>query len=442
MRLLTKLSLENLHDPNRYERQIDKIFNKMKSLHGLGALFEQKQDSVPLFTFGYDRRNLAKILAASVKKESYFYSPQTQFKIVTKNKERIIYSFSQTDKIVLGVLSNLLNEMFHPFLSPNVYSYRHRITAKNEVADLGHYVAEQRKKRAAKGLYFFQTDIASYSDHVIVSPSSPFWDLIQTFFNELNIRPTDYQWYLIQGAIRPEYYNINGSLQQNIKGLPTGSPITTLLYNFYTTKVDHLFTHLPTLFYARYSDDLILCDPSLDKVRLAEESIHDTMKSLGLSLSEKKTHRMYLSPSGRPGEEPGWKGCSTLELLGHSLNAFGAYTISFKRQKKLLDQTKARISNTLNLLRGETQEHLGRAVCGAVNDYFVDPNIGGNLAKTAVRNSNDVKALAHLDYLIALAVAERISGIRGPQSFRRVPYRKIREDWKLISLTRLRNESF
>jgi hypothetical protein len=47
--------------------------------------------------------------------------------------------------------------------------------------------------------------------------------------------------------------------------------------------------------------------------------------------------------------------------------------------------------------------------------------------------------LAELDYFIERTIAEALTGRRGPQAFRHVPRRRLREEWKLESMVRLRN---
>jgi len=438
----TQVTLENLHDPMRYEHQIDRIFSKMKSLHGVGALFETKQESVPFFSFGYDRRNLAKILATSVKKEEYFLSTHSQYVIRVKNKERIIFKFTLTDKIVVGVLASVLTDILQPFVSDNVYSYRKKTMPKHQVIALADYIKEQRHVKYEKGLYFLQTDIKSFSDEIWISESSPFWDQLRDNFHTLGIRPSGYQWRLIQAAIRPEYTDINGALQMSIRGIPTGSPITPLLYNHYPARVDHMFTHLPSMFYARYSDDIIICDPSESKVLLARESVMENMKTLGLGLSDKKTLAYYLNPAGLKGQNPKWEGANRLEILGYSVNACGDFTISRARQKKLLHQIRARIANSLALVQDESLDQRGLTVCFVVNKFYTDSSMGNNPVIFAVKNSTDRKQLGHLDYLIALYIAECLSGVRGTRAFRTIPYKMIREEWGLMSLVRMRDTLF
>jgi hypothetical protein len=52
---------------------------------------------------------------------------------------------------------------------------------------------------------------------------------------------------------------------------------------------------------------------------------------------------------------------------------------------------------------------------------------------------NNRAQLKHLDYLIALSLAETLSDKRGVRAFRIIPYKKLRRTWHLHSLVVARN---
>lgn len=442
MNTYSHLSFQNLHDPLRYEFQIDKLFNRIKDQKGIGALFDITQENIPVFSFGYDRRELARSLAISIRNEGYRFTPPVQrfVKTKNKNKKRILYQINILDKIVIGVLVKLLTEILLPFLNPCVFSYRKGVSAKDEVFSLAKYIKKQRATTQKHGVYLLQTDIASYSDEINIQETSFFWDKLAEYFDALNIKPSEYHWYLIKESIRPEYYNIDGALTTNLKGAPTGSPITTLIYNYYVGCVDFYLTSEPSLFYARYSDDIIICHTDASIVESAKDYLDIYLRALSLKLSEKKTRCFYFSPSGNSGIDPKWKGSNKVDLLGYSLNAQGDYTISTARQYKLLTKIRYRIKNTLAIIQNESLENQGRLLCYVVNSVLTD-NSSTNHSLEALNYSSDSVQLKHLDFTIALLIAEAISGIRGPKAFRKVPYRHMRQNWGLLSLVVMRNKA-
>lgn len=434
------LTFQNLHDPMRYELQIDKMFNKVKDRKGLGALFETEYEGVPLFSFGYDRRELARNLAISVRNESYRFTPPVQKMVKTKNKnkKRLLYHINVLDKIVICVLARLLTELLLPFLNPCVFSYRKGVSAKDEVVSLARYIQSQKNLTCSKGVYLLQTDIASYSDEINIQETSPFWSRLEGYFDKLGLKPTEYHWYLIKQAVRPDHYNLEGALVTNLKGAPTGSPITTVLYNYYVACVDFYLTSEPDLFYARYSDDIILCHTDQNIVESAEDYLHMYLEAMSLGLSEKKTRRLYFTPSGQADSNPRWKGTNRIDVLGYSLNGSGKYCISAPRQHKFLTRIRYRIKNTLNILKEYTFDEQGRHICQVVNSLLTSDNTGSHTLE-ALNQSNDAAQLEHLDYQIALIIAEALTGIHGVKAFRKVPYRKMRHDWGLLSLLMLRH---
>jgi hypothetical protein len=58
------------------------------------------------------------------------------------------------------------------------------------------------------------------------------------------------------------------------------------------------------------------------------------------------------------------------------------------------------------------------------------------LLRSVVTNRPQLKAI---DYYVARIVAEALAGESSVRAFRRVPYRKLRDTWKLVSLCHQRN---
>ena len=418
------------------------MLNKVKKQRGVGALFELKQDGIPLFTFGYDRENLARILAESVRKEEYVLSPPVLCAIKVKNKERLIYKFSPLDKIVIGTIGTFLTEVLAPFIHDEVFSYRKHLSASDEVKSLSKYIMSQRKRNNRSQFYLFQTDIHSYSDEINVQDHSPFWETLNSIFKQANLKPSKYHWQLIKDTIRPSYINDEGSLACNLKGLPTGSPIAPFVYNFYVYTVDTALSRPEELFYARYGDDIVICHHDIQIMSGYVTKLSTNLQKLKLQKSPKKTHLFYLSPAGNSCPYGQWRGVNRVDILGFNLNAQGHYCVSMPRQKSLLKKIRLRIQNILHTLADEDQETKGRLLCQILSKFMIDESHISSPIISAVENSNDTKQLKHLDYLIALSIAESLSGIRGCRSFRKIPYKTIRRKWGLLSLARMKSHGY
>ena len=85
----------------------------------------------------------------------------------------------------------------------------------------------------AGGLYLIKLDIQSYTDEVYVGEDSKIWSIIEELFMSEGIQPSAYMMKMIRFIIRPEYYNHDDHLMMNLYGIPTGSAITAILYNYY-----------------------------------------------------------------------------------------------------------------------------------------------------------------------------------------------------------------
>jgi hypothetical protein len=108
----------------------------------------------------------------------------------------------------------------------------------------------------------------------------------------------------------------------------------------------------------------------------------------------------------------------------------------------LLIDLKKRALRTARALAEAPLDERGRTVCAAVNrtlssrlDFTQERSAA--LLRRAVTNREDLK---QLDYAIARIVARAVTGVPGPRAFREVSYRKIREEWRLISLFHARNQ--
>lgn len=433
------LTLNSLHDPTLYAEQIEKMCMKLKSRGGLGAMFLTKDQGVPLFAFDLDRHRLAKAIAASVRREEFQLSPPTQRLLTKQNqKERLIFDLLPTDKIVVGSMTALLTQLFEPFLSPHLYSYKKGICHRDLVIALASYIRKEQNERKGKGVYLIHTDIASYANEINVQDTSSLWKQIADLFDALQIQPTDYQWTLIRSAIRPAYVGIDGTQRSNLYGVPFGSPAAQLIYNLYVSGVDPLLAQIPHLFYGRYSDDIVLCHRDPEVVTAAFEALKGYLTQLNLRLNPSKTKWIYLSPAGNTGLNENWKGTNTIKHLGFQLNGFGSYSPAFVHQRKCLRQLRSRLEMTMALLPGIPLEECGVVLSQTINSAFLDPIMGHDSFNKLIKNCNDHAQLKHLDYLIALAIAETLTGIRGVKAFREIPYRKIRSDWNLLSLVRLK----
>ena len=114
-----------------------------------------------------------------------------------------------------------------------------------------------------------------------------------------------------------------------------------------------------------------------------------------------------------------------------------------KKMRGLLRDIEGRAARTANAMRDGDRERVGRTVCAVINTALQSHNAFGqqrwaSLVRGAV---TDRSQLRQLDYWIARIVLRVVTGETRVRAFRQVSYRKIRQEWGLISLLHARNRS-
>jgi hypothetical protein len=424
-----------LADVGRYSSQIRKLFEKLKLKQ---QLFETRQAGVDYFSFGLHESDMASLLRNAVLKENYSLQPAKERTIVKKNKQRKIYLFQPTDKLVISVVIKLLAELAEQKLADNVYAYRPGRTIIQPVASLAKQIADHLLNHA--GVYVFKTDIADYTDCIRLDEGSVLWQQVRNLFDEYcTSGPSAYQWQLIKSCFRPEFVNTEKLLQTNIQGVPTGSVSSTLAYNLYACDIDQAMNNIPGLFYVRYSDDIILAHPDHAVMQEAIAILHATIYKLGLRVKHQKEERLYVNAAAKGSPQASeWLACNKFTYLGHDIYGNGTFLISTSRQLKFLRAIRARIAQTAKILANKPSSIKGAAICEVVNSALQDEQLAEFEAQYLLQGTNHAM-LRHLDYLIALHIAEDLTQVKGPRAFRHIPYKRLREEWQLKSLVQLAN---
>lgn len=416
----------------RYRQQIRKLFAKLKARR---ALFTIQQAGVNYFSFGIQEQKLAKLLREAVKNETYHLQPARQRVITVNHKKRVVYDFMPLDKIVISVVLSILVELAESYLSNQVFSYRKGRRPLTAVRKFAGYLQQLTKlaEQEKPDCYVIKTDIADYTDSIRLDAYSKLWHLLNHMLEQAHCHLTPYQQQLIESCFRPVYINTEGYLQTNILGVPTGSVASTLAYNLYIAQIDHQMTQIKGLYYSRYSDDILLAHASPEVISQAVESFNCMLNELGLRRKAAKDKMLFLNQAGRLSSYQPWRGANKLTYLGYDIYAGGLFILSTRRQNKLLQALRQRIANVLMLCEGKlSADELGKTLCQAVNQALVDDTFGEHAVKDLLECTH-LGMLKHLDYLIALCVAEAVSKQSGAKAFRTVSYRKIRLEWQLQS---------
>jgi hypothetical protein len=129
-------------------------------------------------------------------------------------------------------------------------------------------------------------------------------------------------------------------------------------------------------------------------------------------------------------------------LLGTDVRADGTVSLHREALRGLLRDIAQRASRTARAQDGDDQERIGRTVCSMINHALdpMSPTFQQPWSAAAVRRAvTDRGQLAQIDYAIARIVLRAVTGDGSVRAFRRVPYKKIRQEWELRSVVQARN---
>lgn len=186
-------------------------------------------------------------------------------------KKRIVYSFSETESMVLKAMAYLLYR-YDDKVPPCCYSFRRSLSARDAIGRILRIPGLECR-------YSLKADISNYFNSI------PTERLIQVLEEII----TDDQPLLeflkrLLGAGRA--YE-NGVLIQEERGAMAGIPIAPFFANIYLLSVDRAFIQ-KGIEYFRYSDDILLFADSEKQLREYETFLRQCISEKGLSINPDK----------------------------------------------------------------------------------------------------------------------------------------------------------
>jgi hypothetical protein len=435
-----------LSDYRLYDQQIEKLHQK--HLHRPRSL-AVPQDGVALSGLFLHREKVARLLAAAVGSGTYEFQPAGTRYLTVRKKQRLMYVFCLTDLLVHGVLARIITDAMAPYLSSTLHSYIKGRSWATAVRDFARCVREHSQSRpdaTSRGLYVLRRDVRDYTNSIPVADSSKLFASLQRI---LGFRPDQNglaakHWAVVQKVVRPDLCadpSRPDVLYTNRRGIPTGSPISTVLFNLYIMPMDHALAAVPGGFYARYCDDFLFAHPDPRVVQQIDREIDAQLAALGLETKKEKNLDFYFNGAGK--SSPDWpkaRGSSAIPFLGCNISFSGGISLPPAKARRLLRDLRSRARRTCKARRGADREELGRAVCAAINQALHPTLPLRNRFAAFLRcQATDRHQLRQLDYQIARLVAQVVTGKGSVKAFQHAPYRKMRTDWKLLSLCRARN---
>ena len=438
----------NLHaalvDPRRYRGRIQRLHERHLYTSQSQTL---KQEGVSLASLAFHQAKVARLLARAIARDEYRVGSARARTIVVEGKARVVFSYALTDLVVHGVVADALAEAIEPELSPRLYSYRKGVSWWRGVSRFAAYVRAHRRSRPdprTRGLYVLRRDVEAYTDSIPVGPTSPLWPMLRRALDRsgagAGLGPTD--WRLIERIVRAEAVAEDGASFTRYRGVPTGQPISCVLFNFYLAGFDREFDAIPDGFYARYCDDILFAHPDPEVVRDVDDRMRAGLARLALTMKEQKSRSLYLTGAGRASAlAPEFRGTTAVSFLGCLVTGTGTVALGRAKRRRLLTDLGDRVARTATVLRGAERHTLGRAVCAVINRTLESrPSPSQQASAVLLRRAvTDRPHLRQLDYMIARIVLRAVVGESSASAFRRLPYRVIRRNWRLISLLHARN---
>lgn len=438
----------NLHaalvDPRRYRRRIQRLHERHLFTR---QMYELQQDDVSLASLSLNQRTVAKLLARAIDHGEYRLGPARVRTLSVGGKTRVVYAYALTDLIVHGVVADVIASAVEPAMSAGLYSYRKGVSWWHPIARFAAYVRAYRRSRPdprTRGLYVLRRDVEAYTDSIPVGSTSPLWPMLRRALTGSGeseaLRPAD--WRLIETVIRPEAVAEDGAVFTPYLGVPTGQPVSCVLFNFYLAGFDREFDAIPDGFYARYCDDILFAHPDAAVVRAVDDRMRELLARLSLGVNDRKSRTLYLTGAGRRSDAwPEFRGTTAIPFLGCLVAATGTVSLSRSKRRRLLSDLEARATRTARALRGAERDTVGRTVCAVINRALQPrPSFAQQASAMLLRKAvTDRPHLRELDYWIARIVLRVVTGQTGVRAFRTVPYRALRRDWRLVSLLHARN---
>ncbi len=431
----------SLADPRRYRRQIERLFDRSLFSPARGAL---RQDGVSLDALFDGQAAISRRLASAAASGRYVFEPGRIRRIRIDGKERDVLDLRLTDRLVHAVTAGIVEEAGRRLLSSRLFSYRPGASWADAAAGLAAYIRRHNRERPdpkARGLYVIHRDIDSYTDSIPVDPASPLWSMLAGILGgaSASLGPA---WSTLLEVVRPQVLWPGGGLGRLLRGVPTGQPISCVLFNLYLHGLDRRLEAVAGGFYARYSDDILFAHPDPARALQAADIIEEEAARLSLRLKEEKSRDVYLNRAARPSPETNrFGGRVSVAFLGTDIQADGTIALGRDAARSLLRDLADRAARTARAARPAGIEERGRAVCAVMNRALHPEQAPLRQRSVDIlrRVATHRPQLRQLDYAIALLALRAVTGVAGPRAFRIVPYARVRRDWGLGSLLHERN---
>jgi hypothetical protein len=431
----------SLFDRASFDAELAKLHARWLSR---GRLERLASRGLSLGDVGPSAPELTAVLTRTLARGEFRFEPLERVVAAVDGKQRVLFVPGLVDALVLGVLAEILAALITPVLSPHVYSYQRGRSPWDAVRDISKYLARHRALTPlrSRGLYGVKRDVSQYGESIRTEPGAPLWEQLEAVLApHRSARGAELFERLLREAIRPEVRDATGVVRRLELGTPTGSPIQPALNNLHLTELDRALVQIPGGFYARFGDDFVFLHPEPVEAERASELIDQECARLGLGIRAAKRQDFYFTGPGRPsGEAPQFKPVRHFEYVGARIDFLGRIGMKRAKAQAFLRRMRQRVGQAKRLLGPEAppealEQLLVEVARRALAPHHVLADPAAQLLRYVV---DDREQLKQLDYLLALLLAEVMSGRRGARAFRDCPWKRLRQRG-LLSLVQARN---
>lgn len=307
-------------------------------------------------------------LVSQLKNKSYFPRPSLRHTISKSNgKVRCLGIPAYEDKIVQGVMSDILVSIYEPIFCDNSFGYRHNRNCHQALGKLNKIISRNKTK------YIIEADIKGFFDNINHQQLITFLQyLIKDKVFIMYVKR-----FLNNGVLH------KGHFMHTTTGTPQGGIISPILANIYLHYVlDNWFETYIKLYFSnceliRYCDDFIICCSCYNSAKTILNSIHLRFAKYGLQLEPSKTKVIKFDPGSNTSDNFKFLGFN-VGIINHSMSCTTYLSKTIQKQEYItnvimqLANTEFHIiANTLNnFLRGNYQYYAISTNMSWVGDIY------------------------------------------------------------------------
>jgi len=191
---------------------------------------------------------------------------------MSSRKKRTVYKYPYEFNMVLKLLTYLTLRKYDHIYSPNLYSFRPGICAKDAISAIC-------RTKDLHSLYSYKIDVSDYFNSIPVDKICSILDDTVTDDDKLLL--------FMKTLLREEKVISGDSIISERKGIMAGTPIASFYADLYLKDLDQWFADRGIL-YARYSDDIIVFAKDEDSINEYKKVILDHLKDKVLTVNPDK----------------------------------------------------------------------------------------------------------------------------------------------------------